>query len=80
MFRIIWQRENHKKKQALMSCETGIKVIVPRSGYMCTSVGIHVYLGRGTCVPRSGYDDLKGIFQRQDRNISATPHAPYCFF
>ena len=28
-----------------------------------TSVGIHVYLGRGTCVPRSGYDDLKGIFR-----------------
>ena len=27
-----------------------------------TSVGIHVYLGRGTCVPRSGYDDFKGIF------------------
>ena len=43
--------------------ETGIKVIVPRSGYMYTSVGIHVYLGQGTCVPRSGYDDLKGIFR-----------------
>ena len=37
--------------------ETSFKVIVPRSGYMYTSVGIHVYLGRGTCVPRSGYDD-----------------------
>ena len=23
--------------------------------HMCTSVGIHVYLGRDTCVPRSGY-------------------------
>ena len=24
-------------------------------GYVCTSVEIHVYLGRDTCVPRSGY-------------------------
>ena len=28
---------------------------LPRSGYMCTSVGVHVYLGRSTCVPRSEY-------------------------
>ena len=26
----------------------GRNVCVPRSGYMCTSVGVHVYLGRGT--------------------------------
>ena len=25
-----------------------LKVIVPRSGYTCTSVGIRMYLGRGT--------------------------------
>ena len=23
-----------------------------------TPVGVHVYLGRDTCVPRSGYDDV----------------------
>ena len=26
----------------------GRDTCVPRSGYMCTSVGIHAYLGRGT--------------------------------
>ena len=55
-----------------MSCETGIKVIVPRSGYMCTSVGIHVYLGRGTCEPRSGYDDLKAFFN--GKTVISPPH------
>ena len=35
------------------SARFGRLVCVPRSGYMCTSVGVHVYLGRGTCVPRS---------------------------
>ena len=26
----------------------GRDTCVPRSGYMCTSVGVHAYLGRGT--------------------------------
>ena len=30
-----------------------------------TSVGIHAYLGRGTCVPRSGYDDHQASLTRQ---------------
>gem|GEM_PF-1982109 len=30
-----------------------------------TSVGIRVYLGRGTCVPRSGYDDHQASLTRQ---------------
>ena len=37
--------------------DLGRDMCVPRSGYMCTSVGIHVYLGRDTCVPRSERDD-----------------------
>ena len=40
-----------------MSAHFGRCVCSSRSGYMRTSVGIHVYLSRGTCVPRSGYDD-----------------------
>ena len=30
-----------------------------------TSVGVHAYLGRGTCVPRSGYDDNQASLTRQ---------------
>ena len=41
------------------------KVIVPRPRYACTSVGGHMYLGRGTHVPRSGYDDIKALMRRQ---------------
>ena len=40
-----------------MKSETYLKVIVPRSGYTCTSVGVRMYLGRSTHVPRSEYDD-----------------------
>ena len=43
-------------------CKRGIKIYVNqaevgafRSACMLISVGIYVYLGRGTCVPRSGY-------------------------
>ena len=35
----------------VMYAHLGREMCVPRSGYMCTSVGIRVYLGRGTCVP-----------------------------
>ena len=53
-------------------CKRGIKIDVNqaevgafRSGYMCTSVGMRVYLGRGTCVPRS---------ERDDQQVSLTRH------
>ena len=47
------------------SAHFGRCVCSSRSGYMRTSVGIHVYLGRGTCVPRSGYDDHQASLTRQ---------------
>ena len=47
-------------------CKRGIKIDVNqaevgafRSACMLISVGIHVYLGRDTCVPRSERDDHK---------------------
>ena len=42
--------------------ETHLKVIVPRSGYACPSVVVHMSLGRGTHVLRSGYDDFMCSF------------------
>ena len=31
----------------VMYAHLGREMCVPRSGYMCTSVGVHAYLGRG---------------------------------
>ncbi len=36
-----------------------------RSERLRTSVGVHVYLGRSTCVPRSGYDDRQASLTRR---------------
>ena len=36
-----------------------------RSGYVCTSVGRRVYLGRETCVPRSERDDHQALLIEQ---------------
>ena len=43
-----------------------------RSGYACTSVGGHMYLGRGTHVPRSGYDDLTVPFAQLSASFQTT--------
>ena len=48
------------------------KVIASRSGYTCTSVGVHMYLGRGTHVPRSGYDDLTVPFAQLSASFQTT--------
>ena len=50
------------KKFDASALETHLNVIVPRSGYACPSVGVHMYFGRGTHVPRSGYDDFMCSF------------------
>ena len=44
-----------------------------------TSVGIHVYLGRGTCVPRLGYDDHQVSLTRQRGSLNAAS-AFFTFF
>ena len=43
-----------------------------------TSVGIHVYLGRGTCVPRSGYDDHQ-VSLAKEASLNAAPAFFYLF-
>ena len=48
------------------------KVIASRSGYTCTSVGVHMYLGRGTHVPRSEYDDLTVLFAQLSASFQTT--------
>ena len=48
------------------------KVIASRSGYACTSVGVHMYLGRSTHVPRSGYDDLTVPFAQLSASFQTT--------
>ena len=46
------------------SSEKYQKVIVPRPRYACTSVGVRMYFGRGTHVPRSGYGDNEAFLRR----------------
>ena len=50
----------------------GRNVCVPRSGYMCTSVGVCVYLGRSTRVPRSEYDDHQASLTRRFQRFDGT--------
>ena len=50
------------------------KVIVPRPRYACTSVGVHVSFGRGTHVPRSGYDDNEAFLRRLSGEKEKTKH------
>ena len=54
-----------------MSSEKNLLVIVPRSGYACTSVGVRMYLGRGTHVSRSGYDDNRAFLMKQHSLLDA---------
>ena len=37
-----------------------------------TSVGVHVYLGRSTCVPRSEYDDNQASLTRHFQRFDGT--------
>ena len=46
----------------------------PRPRYACTSVGGHMYFGRGTHVPRSGYDDNEAFLRRLSGEKEKTKH------
>ena len=41
---------------------------------MCTSVGVRMYFGRGTHVPRSGYDDNEAFLRRLSGEKEKTKH------
>ena len=47
-----------KEVKEFLKVKMYLKVIVPRSEYAYPSVGVHMSLGRGTHVLRSGYDDF----------------------
>lgn len=58
--------------------KTYLKVIVPRSGYTCTSVGVRMYIGRSSHVPRSRHDDNVVHFREQEGSFNGTNKATGC--
>ena len=61
-------------KNIRKSSEKYQKVIVPRPRYACTSVGVRLYLGRGTLVLRSRYDDNEAFLRRLSGEKEKTKH------
>ena len=61
-------------KNIRKSSEKHLKVIVPRPRYACTSVGVRMYFGRSTHVPRSGYDDNEAFLRRLSGEKEKTKH------
>ena len=47
---------------------------LPRPRFACTSVGVRMYFGRGTHVPRSGHDDNEAFLRRLSGEKEKTKH------
>ncbi len=72
----IWKSSERHQKKLWKTSEKALKNIrklsypdrdthVPRSGYACISVGVHMYLGRGTMTMKHFWDDFRVKRKRQ---------------
>ena len=58
--------------------KTYLKVTVPRSGYTCTSVGVRMYLGRGTMTIWFISENKTVHFREQEGSFNGTKKTTGC--